>query len=239
MITGNNRNNTLNGGDGNDVIAGLGGTDILNGGNGDDRLRPGVGSGVADAINGGPGSNTVDYSDAGGKVFVRLGLPQDVAFSALGDVITGVENVIGSQFNDELSSAPGGQFHLAAGGGGNDIVFSTSETYDRVRGDAGFDRLVGKDGSADDFWLQYDLGMDLIYLFRTVNEDHPFISKSEFNLSTPAGSFINAAELQVGMFSFPVNNTVRLFFDTDTHILRADNNPRTLSVRCRLPCSKG
>ena len=222
VIAGNNRSNILIGGGGNDVISGAGGQDTLLGGNGDDRLLPGPGNRVPDAIHGGAGDDTVDYSDAAASVFIDLSnLFGDEQSSASGDVFSGIENVIGSRFNDNLNSALGGPFHLAAGGPGNDVITCTAATYDRVRGDDGFDRLVGSTGNADDFWLQYDRGMDQVLNFRPTDGDHLFISKTEFNLATAAGNFINPAELAVGPFQNGPDNSVRLIFDTQTHILWA------------------
>ncbi len=110
----------------------------MNGGNGDDLLRPGPGNGVPDTINGGDGLDTVDYSDAlaGVEVTVRINF---TAKAASGDVLNSVEQVIGSRFDDLLFPADV-DFALATGGPGNDHVFSSVGTFDRIRGDEGFDR---------------------------------------------------------------------------------------------------
>jgi Ca2+-binding RTX toxin-like protein len=115
-------------------------------------------------------------------------------------------------------------FHLASGGGGNDTIFATGETYDRVRGDNGYDVLFGSDGNADDFWLQYDRGTDRIVSFSAPDQDHLLVSRSEFNLTTPAGQFLNASEFvsQAGPFGQPAG--VRLIYENNTGILWSDKD---------------
>ena len=80
-ITGNKKNNTLNGTDGDDVISGLGGKDTLNGkkgndqlfgGNGNDVLRGGTGDNF---FNGGEGNDT--YYLTGRYENVEVGLGDD------------------------------------------------------------------------------------------------------------------------------------------------------------------
>ncbi|WP_425038084.1 calcium-binding protein [Primorskyibacter sp. S187A] len=126
------------------ILHGLGGDDVLvakeagtflNGGSGDDTLVSGLG---ADTIDGGSGSDTVSY--AGGFFGPDLSLIQSGAVTvnlmsgtgsggfAEGDVLTGIENVRGSNFDDILI------------GNNND---------NRLLGGSGADTLLGMDG--DDY----------------------------------------------------------------------------------------
>lgn len=226
VITGNAGRNTLDGRGGDDVLSGGAGLDLLFGGIGNDRLVPGPGNGVRDVIDGGPGVDTIDYSDARAGVMVALTVGGAMVKGAADqDIITGVENVIGSPFSDTLMSGPGGSFHLASGGRGNDVIVASPEVYDRIRGDDGYDFLSGDNGSADDFWLQYDRGMDRIFNFRNADNDHVLVRRADFNLATPAGSFLAAGEFVASAtLGNVVGNSVRLVHETSTGILWADKD---------------
>jgi Ca2+-binding RTX toxin-like protein len=225
VITGNAGANVLNGAAGHDILFGAAGSDRLIGGSGNDGLVPGTGNGVRDVVSGGAGLDTVDYSDAQSRVVVVLGVTTaSTGGAAANDVITGVESVVGSRFDDELQSANFGQFFLASGGGGHDTVVASMGFYDRIRGDDGYDRLIGQDTSADDFWLQYDRGMDIVHRFRNADNDHVLVSRSEFNLATPAGQFLSASELAGNSTGIFENSTYRLLHEFDTEILWADRD---------------
>ncbi|MFJ4197586.1 calcium-binding protein, partial [Pseudomonas sp. NPDC089534] len=115
----------INGTNGADTLAGTSGDDEINALGGNDVIR---GSAGADKIDGGSGVDTVDYSgsSAGVAVEVRFGTgPAGKGGDAEGDTLTGIENVIGSAFDDVLIS---GQDHTAAairleGGAGDDIYY--------------------------------------------------------------------------------------------------------------------
>lgn len=224
VITGNPGANTLNGAVGHDILFGAAGSDTLIGSGGNDGLVPGRGNGIRDLIDGGSGLDTVDYSDALGGVVVILEGVFVIGGAASQDVIGGVENVVGSAFSDHLKSGPGGPFHLASGGGGSDRLLSSAETYDRIRGDDGYDFLTGHDGSADDFWLQYDRGMDKVFNFSAADNDHVLVSRAEFNLATPAGQFLSASELWFVNTPSAPNAGARFIQESDTGILWADKD---------------
>ena len=128
VLTGDAVANILHGLDGDDEILGNGGNDVLEGGAG------------ADELNGGLGVDTVSYriSDAG----ITLDLAEGTGEGghAEGDVITSIENVIGSNYDDFLF--------------GNDSA-NQLEGYDgndQLDGDIGADRLDGGDGED---WILY------------------------------------------------------------------------------------
>ncbi|MFZ3283356.1 calcium-binding protein, partial [Pseudomonas sp.] len=116
VINGTSGADTLTGTSGDDEINALGGNDVIKG------------SGGADKIDGGSGVDTVDYSNsnAGVNVEVRFGTGAvGKGGDAEGDLLTGIENVIGSAFNDVLTSGPD---HTATairleGGAGDDIYY--------------------------------------------------------------------------------------------------------------------
>lgn len=97
------------------ILLGGDGTDTLDGRAGDDVL---VGGGGADRIIGGDGVDTVDYSGSVGGVVVDLGGGPGSGAGAEGDIISGVEVVIGSAFADLLKGSEGDD--LLIGGAGAD-----------------------------------------------------------------------------------------------------------------------
>jgi Ca2+-binding RTX toxin-like protein len=114
-----------------DVLSGLGGNDMLFGGSGNDTLAGGVG---ADVLLGGPGMDTADYSASSAAVNVNLQTGLGAGGDAQGDILGGVENVIGSAFNDMLTGDSGA--NTLDGGLGNDTL----------AGAGGADLLIGGPG---------------------------------------------------------------------------------------------
>ncbi|SDE41084.1 Hemolysin-type calcium-binding repeat-containing protein [Belnapia rosea] len=132
---------------GNDVIsvlAGTTGSDLLDGGAGLDRLTGAetddilIGGAGADTLNGGAGSDTADYSASGAMLVLTLSTSTTSSATsrpsggdATGDVLSNIENVVGTAFGDLVS---GNQLdNQLVGGLGNDTV----------RGNAGADLLYG------------------------------------------------------------------------------------------------
>ncbi|MBK5910547.1 hypothetical protein CCR85_03455, partial [Rhodothalassium salexigens] len=87
---------------GDDQVGSAGGSDRLFGGAGDDILAGGA---DADALFGGDGTDTADYRAASGPVTVRLWRGTGQGNDAEGDKLVGIENVIGSGFDDVLVGA--------------------------------------------------------------------------------------------------------------------------------------
>ena len=223
VITGNAGVNSLNGGTGHDVLVGGAGGDTLIGGDGNDTLIPGPGNGVRDIISGGSGFDTVDYRDAAGPVQVLLAL-NNSANHAFRDIINEVESVVGSRFADLLSASTT-LFSNAFGGDGNDMIQGSSAMYDRMRGDDGNDVLIGAVGE-EDYWLQYDRGMDFLIGYRQSGQDHIIIVGSEFGLATNRGNSISPAEFGSGNVQGipPFLGIQKLFYETTTQILWADKD---------------
>jgi Ca2+-binding RTX toxin-like protein len=101
-----------------DVLRGFGGNDLLYGGSGNDTLDGGAG---ADALIGGPGTDTADYSSSAAGVTVNLLTGLGTGGEAQGDVLTGIENIIGSAQADTLRGDSGA--NSFTGGAGNDNYF--------------------------------------------------------------------------------------------------------------------
>lgn len=107
-----------------DTLVGSSGNDTLRGDVGDDFLVGGFGN---DRLEGGSGIDTVSY--AGATAAVSVSLTGSASGGAGVDVLSGVEGVIGSDFNDTLNGSGlsdvivGGLGNDSLnGGGGNDLV---------------------------------------------------------------------------------------------------------------------
>ena len=142
FIAGGIGNDTLLGGAGNDTLNGGTGNDTLDGGAGDDTLIGGAG---ADQITGGTGTDTADYSSStAGAINVTLSGGPGTGGDAQGDVLTGVENLIGTSGNDTLTGD--GANNVISGGAGNDTI-SGGAGNDTLLGGLGNDTISGGDGN--------------------------------------------------------------------------------------------
>ena len=112
----------------------------------------GTGGSDADTIDGGEGTDTVDYSDANSAVNVNL-----AAGTATGggdsDTLTNVENVTGSAHDDTLTGDEnantliGGEGDDTVAGAGGDDVLAGGLGADTLSGDAGDDVISGNEGA--------------------------------------------------------------------------------------------
>jgi len=106
------------GGSGADRVFGEAGRDALDGGPGDDLLDGGEGS---DQIFGGAGADTVSYLDAPRAVLINL-FGQAAADGIDTDVLSSIENAVGSAFNDTIIGDAGANV-LDGGREGSDQIF--------------------------------------------------------------------------------------------------------------------
>ncbi len=163
LLVGGSGADNLSGGAENDALSGLAGNDILNGGAGDDFIAGGAGS---DTIDGGDGIDTALYQASGAGV--QIDLSSGIAATggdAAGDVLTNIENAIGSDFGDTITgSAANNQLRGNAG----DDTLSGAAGDDVLLGDAGDDILSGGagedalDGGAGNDLLTGDGGDDFL-----------------------------------------------------------------------------
>ena len=171
VIAGGAGDDRICGGDGRDVIVGNSGKDRLFGEGGDDLLRssslPGeteslIGGGGADNLRGGSGRDVMDpgpgrdvleggggrdvafYRTAPGRVSVILSLGVATGRGVGGvDSLIGIEDVVGSQFDDRLVGD--GRENLILGEGGDDLIFGRAGR-DHLHGGGGDDQLIGGPG---------------------------------------------------------------------------------------------
>ena len=151
LLEGGELNDTINGNDGNDTLIGNAGDDELTGGAGDDTFIDVKGS---NSIDGGIGTDVIDFSTAQGSAEIDLANPDKNARAAAGNHIINVEHVIGTEFNDTIKGNNADNNIIANDGndiilgrGGNDVI-NGSNGNDRIFGQAGNDLLRG--GAGDD-----------------------------------------------------------------------------------------
>jgi Ca2+-binding RTX toxin-like protein len=117
VIVGTSGNNALSGGAGNDLLYGYSGNDTLIGGG---RLVGGY-----NYLDGGLGSDTVDYSAETSNLYVDLTSASYVVIAGssytLNDLFVGLENIIGGSGNDVIVGTSG--VNALSGGVGNDLLY--------------------------------------------------------------------------------------------------------------------
>ena len=142
------------------VLRGALGADRIDGGEGNDTLRGDLG---ADTLEGGAGFDTVTYAGSVRAVRISLLTGTVQGGQAQGDVLTGIEAVIGSEaadvlvgdWADNLLNGGGGGDHLMGGQGDDTLVGG--------RG-LGGDTFVFNPGDATDWILDFERGRDVIDL---------------------------------------------------------------------------
>jgi Ca2+-binding RTX toxin-like protein len=130
----------LVGGAGGDLLAGEAGSDQLFGEAGDDRLAGGAN---ADLLDGGEGIDTADYTANYGAVWIDLAAGTGTWNWAHGDMLTGIENVVGTDYGDWLFGSAAA--NALDGGKGEDRLVGR-EGDDLLSGGAGADILDGGAG---------------------------------------------------------------------------------------------
>ena len=128
------------GGKGEDTLYGNAGTDTLYGGPDNDHLLGGPG---ADTLIGGDGDNYAAYWDADSAVEVRLHDGVTGGEYAEGDTFEGIENLVGSEYDDILEGDSND--NALHGNAGNDVL-DGKEGNDWLQGEGGADVLRGGEG---------------------------------------------------------------------------------------------
>lgn len=148
--------NFVEGTSGDDRLRGTGGDDIILGNRGNDILEGGAGG---DELNGGADRDAVDYSNSTLGIRAHLSVAAThkkiATGDAIGDTFFGVEDILGSAFNDDLRGTSirndiygGDGDDRLRGFGGDDNIFG-GEGDDLLRGDFGNDTLTGGLGADD------------------------------------------------------------------------------------------
>lgn len=149
-----------NGGQGADTITGGDAGDFLVGGSGDDQLFGNAGADTFiggtgnDVINGGDGIDTVNYSPATTGINVRLFGGESSDGQGGTDTVTGVENAVGSAFDDVIIGSDAR--NELSGGLGRDVLVGLAGD-DSLRGGTGVaNEMYG--GTGDDTYYVQVLG---------------------------------------------------------------------------------
>lgn len=140
-LTGSAAANTINGQGGGDTLNGAGGNDILLGGAGFDLL---TGGGGADSLQGGADIDSALYGFSPSGVTVNLTTGTGSGGDAQGDTLTGIEGVVGSDFNDFIT---GNASANSLQGLGGDDTLNGVDGDDVLIGGAGADVLNGGSGT--------------------------------------------------------------------------------------------
>jgi Ca2+-binding RTX toxin-like protein len=118
-----------------DTLVGNAGANVLLGWNGNDVLRGGAG---LDRLDGGAGTDTASYYSGTTGVLVSLASGLGSGGEAQGDILSGVENLSGSQGHDSLYGNAGA--NVLQGWNGNDSLIGRAGK-DTLTGGAGADRF--------------------------------------------------------------------------------------------------
>lgn len=166
-IFGSSSDDELTGDAGNNTLNGQFGDDMLSGGDGDDLLLGGEG---ADVLDGGAGIDRVQYTGSIMGVTANLEDASGNTNSAAGDSYISIENLYGSNLDDDLTGDANDNFvfglngnDILNGGDGNDNV-NGGNGDDELTGGLGDDLLVGGAGS-DTFVFGLSHGNDTILAF--------------------------------------------------------------------------
>ncbi|MFH1329670.1 MAG: proprotein convertase P-domain-containing protein [Actinomycetota bacterium] len=163
-IVGGSGNDRMFGGPGDDLLIGGPGADEMAGNAGRDTLRADEGDA---SLDGGVGRDQANFAGAGVAVSVDLTTGGGTARGARsgGFTVAGVEDLVGSAFDDQLVG-DGGRNEID-GGGGTDLLDGYGGA-DRLSGSAGDDTLSGGPGNdvlfggAGDDILNGDTGTDRV-----------------------------------------------------------------------------
>lgn len=236
-ITGNEGDNTLDGGIGNDFLFGNGGDDTLIGGEGNDRLSGGEG---ADTLIGGIGNDIYFVDDAGDTVTEDAGAGTDtvnasVSFTLGANIerltLTGNANIDGTG-NDLANNITGNDGdNILTGNSGNDYIYGQAGN-DTLIGGLGNDILNGGVGNDNFRFNASNEGIDRIQDF-VANEDKIEISASGFGGGLSIGT-LNATAFISGVgVTAATDNLQRFIYNTSNGALffDADGNGSGLSVR--------
>jgi Ca2+-binding RTX toxin-like protein len=159
---GNLQDNMLVGNAGNNALTGVTGADYLKGAGGNDVLWGGA---DGDTIDGGEGIDTAVYTGSFEGVYADMSINLYFGGHATGDTLTGVENLIGSSYDDVLVGYTGS--NVLTGAAGNDALFGAfdddtllgGKDNDTLTGGTGADVLNGGDGADTASYLTAAAGL--------------------------------------------------------------------------------
>ena len=153
-IDGTSGNDSLTGTSGNDTIRGFGGNDLILAGS----------TGGADVIDGGTGSDSIEFKERATSAVVVDFVAGTITGGSSGTIsFTGIERAVTGNFNDSLTGNAAGQ--TLTGQGGADTLWGAGG-IDTLWGGAGADRFIFREtGSANaDLVRDWASGSDKVAL---------------------------------------------------------------------------
>lgn len=201
-------------------FTGLDGDDVFEGGEG------------ADTFDGGSGTDTALFDNATTRVIVDLQNNAVNFGEAVGDTYTDVENLVGSDFNDQLrgnsldNDFVGGSFSDRLYGRAGDDILNGETGADAIYGNAGVDSMTGGDDTLRDRFIYFNMSetgtgggnRDIITDF-TSTEDR--IEISRFDADTTTGG--NQAFTFVGTAGFSgTAGELRYFTGSGRTVIQGD-----------------
>jgi Ca2+-binding RTX toxin-like protein len=187
---------------------GNGGFDYIEAGAGNDTIDAGSGD---DFILGGTGTDLIRYETSLTGVYVDLtrmdlGETGNFAYSSSTglDVITGIENVVGSALGDFIYGSSAN--NTINGGAGDDVLFGfggdDALTGDRgtdyIVGGAGNDVLTGGNGQDYFYFVSQTDGKDTITDWRASGFDLLIIDEPSFGGGLTPGAYLDASRFVTG-----------------------------------------
>ncbi|WP_126465058.1 Ig-like domain-containing protein [Candidatus Terasakiella magnetica] len=155
-LRGDAGNDTIFGGDGRDFLTGGADDDILKGEEGDDRLHASLGG--TDTYDGGDGFDELAYHISGASMGIsvdlsKAGVAQLISAEMGSDIITSIEYIHATDFNDILIGDDNG--NMFGAGGGDDVIHTGNgdnhawayDGNDTITGGIGYDYLYGGNGN--------------------------------------------------------------------------------------------
>jgi Ca2+-binding RTX toxin-like protein len=212
-VQGSDFGDVITGDAGANYLLGFSGDDNISGGAGRDTIRGGEG---ADTLDGGTGIDTLQYIDSASGVTVSLiadaaGFQSASGGDAQGDVISGFENVYGSDADDQLTG--NAARNILYGYDGDDVL-NGREGADVLRGFAGaddfvFDTAIG--ATNVDRIIDFETGVDEIMLANSVFSGLSAGALAAGAFHIAAGGVATSAEHRV---TYDQNNG-NLYYDAD------------------------
>ena len=232
-VTGDSLNNTLSGNVGNDIINGEAGNDALYGNNGNDTINGGVGN---DSIYGGLGSDIIDggvgtdnsyYTDSTTGVTINLTTNINSGGSAEGDIISNIEKLYGSNYDDNITG--NSSSNSISGNVGNDTINGESGN-DTLYGNDGNDQLIGGLGKDT---LVGGLGSDI---FTFTNLADSSINSSDLITDFTKGEDqINLSNLNFTNITNDINQTddsvLTYYYDTTNNQTVIENEDHAFKIK--------
>ena len=190
----------------NDVLTGNTGNNKLQGGDGNDTLIGGAG---ADTLDGGAGNDTASYAGSAAAVTVNLNLTTaQTGGDATGDILTAMQHLVGSSYNDVLTGNTGN--NKLQGGDGNDTLL----------GGGGVDTFTGGLGS-ELFIYKAITDSGIGAGARDIITDFKHSEGDRIDLSAFTGTF---KFLGTGAFTGGANPELRFMDDGTNTIVQVDAN---------------